>query len=594
MKASRFFGSVVVLTLLMTLSQTIVSDSDTGLSAGTTCTVNAYDIVGNESGQRQGVLGFGESAQGATINAASCEQTDVQAAIDSANSGDIVIIPSGECTWSGSVSIPDAKKITLQGSGYNNTVITRSETAISMNESGSRVTGIGFIQPESGDQIIHVQGTGWRIDHCKFNNTSGNSAVSIHATGYNIVTYPTGLIDNNTFLNGRVLVNGLGTFAKMSGIWAGDLLLGTGDAVYVEDNVFIRNDNAMRNAIDSNRGGKYVFRFNSVTNSHLEAHSLQSSNERATRKWEIYRNTHHLESGVSYYYPYRIRGGTGIIFDNAFTGAWYHIGIALDNVRSYRSIGSSGLCDGSSDWDGNQDATGWPCRDQIGRSTDEWLWTDSNPYPPQESAPAYLWGNDAQDNSIWPAVVINSGGDHIKANRDFYDEVTSFDGASGVGTGTYAQMMAISTCAEGVGFWVTDRGDWNTQGDDGVLYRCDDNNQWIEYYEPYIYPHPLTKELVLHGTPANQAIHLTWTVGGDLPPTSTWQIGYYSQTVTSPLTHTVPLSATRAYTLTGLTNYTWYTVTLNGMLASAPFLTDTVTVMPTDIFVYLPVVWKGQ
>jgi len=99
--------------------------------------------------------------------------------------------------------------------------------------------------------------------------------------------------------------------------------------------------------------------------------------------------------------------------------------------------------------------------------------------------------------------------------------------------------------------------------------------------------------LTLRGSPDNQSIHLTWNVNAPLPATSTWQISYYSQTVTLPLTHTVPLSATRAYPLTGLTNYTWYTVTLNAMLASTPFLTDTVKVMPTDRFVYLPLVLKG-
>jgi hypothetical protein len=81
--------------------------------------------------------------------------------------------------------------------------------------------------------------------------------------------------------------------------------------------------------------------------------------------------------------------------------------------------------------------------------------------------------------------------------------------------------------------------------------------------------------LALRGAPANQAIHLTWTINATLPVTSAWRISYYSQTVTSPLSHPEPLSTTRAYTLPGLTNYAWYTVTLNGMLTSTPFLTDT-------------------
>jgi hypothetical protein len=51
---------------------------------------------------------------------------------------------------------------------------------------------------------------------------------------------------------------------------------------------------------------------------------------------------------------------------------------------------------------------------------------------------------------------------------------------------------------------------------------------------------------------------------------------------------------TRAYTLTGLTNYVWYTVTLNATLDSVPFLTDTVRAMPTDLFVYLPLGKRGS
>ena len=99
-------------------------------------------------------------------------------------------------------------------------------------------------------------------------------------------------------------------------------------------------------------------------------------------------------------------------------------------------------------------------------------------------------------------------------------------------------------------------------------------------------------DLVLRGAPQGQAIHLTWSVNTTLPVTSTWRINYESQGGTAylPVTATNP---TRACSLTNLTNYTWYTVTLNAMLESTPFLTDTVKVMPTDIFVYLSIVLKG-
>ena len=116
---------------------------------------------------------------------------------------------------------------------------------------------------------------------------------------------------------------------------------------------------------------------------------------------------------------------------------------------------------------------------------------------------------------------------------------------------------------------------------------------------PHYGPRPVDElpSLTLNATPASQAIHLNWIVSGTLPPTSTWQIGYQSQTGTlyPPITGIV--SPTRAYTLAGLTNYIWYTVTLNAMadvpsVDSTPWLTDTVRAMPTDIFVYLPLVVK--
>ena len=99
-------------------------------------------------------------------------------------------------------------------------------------------------------------------------------------------------------------------------------------------------------------------------------------------------------------------------------------------------------------------------------------------------------------------------------------------------------------------------------------------------------------DLVLCGAPQDQAIHLTWSVNTTLPVTSTWRINYQGQGGTAylPITAANPV---RACSLTGLTNYIWYTITLNAMLDSIPFLTDTVKVMPTDVFVYLPIVLKG-
>jgi hypothetical protein len=116
--------------------------------------------------------------------------------------------------------------------------------------------------------------------------------------------------------------------------------------------------------------------------------------------------------------------------------------------------------------------------------------------------------------------------------------------------------------------------------------------EWLHGYSEEV-EKKRTSSLVLHGASANQAIHLNWTIGDTLPVTSTWQLAYDGPSGDQPSPISDIISPTRAYTLTGMTNYTLYTVTLNAMLDSTPFLTDTVKVMPTDIFVYLPLVLRA-
>jgi hypothetical protein len=90
--------------------------------------------------------------------------------------------------------------------------------------------------------------------------------------------------------------------------------------------------------------------------------------------------------------------------------------------------------------------------------------------------------------------------------------------------------------------------------------------------------------LSLSAIPRDQTVFLNWQVNVSLPLTSTWQIEYYTTTL-NILTATDPFSTTRTYTLTNLTNYQWYTITLTTDPLS---LTDTLRIMPTGILIYLP------
>ena len=98
--------------------------------------------------------------------------------------------------------------------------------------------------------------------------------------------------------------------------------------------------------------------------------------------------------------------------------------------------------------------------------------------------------------------------------------------------------------------------------------------------------------LDLTGVPGDRSIYLTWNLNTPLSPSATWRIIYTGPegAQSSPI-NGIP-NAARAYSLTGLTNYTLYGVTLNAMLSGTPILTDTVTIMPTDIFIHLPTVHR--
>ncbi len=99
--------------------------------------------------------------------------------------------------------------------------------------------------------------------------------------------------------------------------------------------------------------------------------------------------------------------------------------------------------------------------------------------------------------------------------------------------------------------------------------------------------------LWLTAAPANQRLHLNWTLNAILPVTATWTLTYLGPTGDQPSPITGLPEPTRAYTFTGLTNYTNYTVTLNAMVTASPVLTATVTAIPTDWLIFLPAVTRG-
>jgi hypothetical protein len=417
------------------------------------------------------------------------DRDSVAACVSAASSGDTITVSAGTARWASAVSWT-GKNLTLAGAGIGNTKIS-GNMSVGQSENpptnSSRITGFSFTDGGS----ITIAGRGWRIDHNSFSSSSFAVAVWIETRASRTAQHK-GLIDNNTFTLTRVLAYGYpGTSqTELNGTnqWSTPLALGTDEAVYVEDNTF-KCASPCINVIDGNDGGRFVFRFNTVTDGYVEAHGV-AAYRRATRKWEIYYNTFGTDTKSTPFVTL-LRAGTGMVFNNTAMGR-YGQGYTIDHRRSTEYVTLIGLCNGGSSWDRNDNPphTGWLCRDQIGAGIDVSAWSSGFSPPAQEVIPAYFFSNT--HNGATSAVsVINRSDVHVVVNRNYYDYNASFTGTSGVGVGPYARRPA--TCTAGVGYWATDEGEWNSLngGYDGRFYKCSATNTWTLYYTPYAYPHPL-------------------------------------------------------------------------------------------------------
>ena len=448
------------------------------------------------------VLGSSAKAGAADRHAASCSSADVQAAVNAAASRDRVLVPAGTCSYTSAVNVPNGKNITIQGAGINTTTISagREVRVFVLNGSATRITGFSFNQGQiviGGDDTTPVQD--WRVDHNRFvaNNILGYNSIIINCP-FAVTpkgTFCRGVIDHNVFEGGvQVLPWGFANATTLQAAWSLPTNLGGADTVFIEDNAFSAPISQSFQAVDTNYSGRFVFRFNSVTGSIVAVHSLQQW--RGSRAWEIYGNK---ISGQAWAAGL-IRGGVGVAWGNQLDstrGPW-----VLDNVRSWDYAGHDyGPCDGTSTADGNSPGRqGYMCRDQIGSGSDVCLSNPSNNTPSasgwctQTHESSYFWLN--RTGSAVTRVDTSGRGvsttAHVFNDRDFYNEVPAFAGTSGVGSGPRANRPG--TCTEGVAYWATDEGNWNTTlppNTSGRLYKCTAPNTWTLHYTPYTYPHPL-------------------------------------------------------------------------------------------------------
>jgi hypothetical protein len=315
------------------------------------------------------------AAHAGTVNAASCSSSDVQAAINAASSGDTVVVPSGTCTWTTAVTV-SGKAVTLQGqtvcSGTPPSSCTDS-TIISLSVASGQtfniicsptnfvtIQGFTFKYPggNGSNGALGIGGTSWPPSGPSFRFTNSHVVMNTGNNNNSLfsgIGMAYGLIDHILFVN-QDTASSSGTFgvfgdSNTKGFlsWQTPLAFGTNQAVYFEDNTFTYGGTDTEGPWDGYSGARLVFRYNTVTNSHVGGHGTDSGNDRSTFSAEIYANTFTnnagaINAGVS-------RGGTYLLWGNTFNGSTGYGAFGLVYNRApgsdFPDAGNWGLADGT-------------------------------------------------------------------------------------------------------------------------------------------------------------------------------------------------------------------------------------------------------
>lgn len=320
----------------------------------------------------------------ATINAADCSRGSVQTAIVAASSGDTVAIPGGNCVWTEGITL--AKSVTIQGAGAESTLISYPGGTVFLivgeGANNFRVTGIGF---RDCTQCLYLDGEGitkaaakdFRIDH----NSFTDAYIAFETDGA-----ARGVLDHNTFRDSY----GARIYGDNSMAAEFPFPLGTGNAVFFEDNDIIMAGSCVPHFIASNSGSRYVVRHNEFTYSKsgcgwldaIDAHGYCEVAGRGSFTWEIYENTIRNNTNDAGRLIH-LRGGQGVVYGNTLEGLISHPLVVTDYMAC--SPGCVDTC------------SGYPCQDQINH--------------------AYFWGNTKNGGAILAAnncpAVIEEGRDYF-------------------------------------------------------------------------------------------------------------------------------------------------------------------------------------
>jgi hypothetical protein len=387
-------------------------------------------------------------AVAATITAASCSYSDVNSSVGAASAGDTVLVPAGNCTWTSGLAI--SKAITLRGAGIGQTFITDNYTGGSLilvteSTAGSvRIQGFDFLAgtgPLNANPDFFIKVTA----------TANGRAVLVTANAFtvggsaNALGFGTnrGVIWNNAFVgtvgSNLCLNNAAALRHKPSGLsssWTSPAAYGAADTDG-EQNLYFET-NTLTNVfegIDIDDNGRTVIRYNTITNSGVVSHGVDTSAV-GGRYAEVYNNTFVFDTTVvcapdlpanvnSFIF---VRGGTMLIHHNVvprlMSQAWGSKSEISFIVEELRRNAGPYPC-----W-GSTTAGSYPAPRQTG-------WGYSSGSTPagttgvfQDREPIYLWNNTGAGNFGSPAIgdyspnqcgaSAPSSAAYIQAGREYF------------------------------------------------------------------------------------------------------------------------------------------------------------------------------
>lgn len=473
-------------------------------------------------------------------------QSDVNAAITNASAGDTVSIPAGTFTWGvGGAGTVVNKAITLAGASRATTIINQASGSgglIYAHAAGATIKSFTVNQSSGCRLLVCDSGDGWRFTDLQINGASSGRVIDIDRAY--------GLIDHCTI---DIYTEQIFMYGKTDA-WTTDSTMGTAQAVYFEDCHFTgspdayTDSNANGKMVFRNCLLDHLMKF--------DAHGVWSDTPaHSSRHIEVY-NNHWTALGEGYWTPIvELRGGTARIFNNTVDDntaggrgvfKFWEYG-TIFNGGSFGSVYQTPLNYPVLDQVGRgknqqpEPAYVWGNRKAGGVVPFVWSWqevsgssdsTIPNGFPMTREALEYYRANIGAAGTDAATDVVKTIGnrqytltgaptssqpyhslftmrDIIAQDRDYFAETyvgidtdtgatstggvaIAFDGSTGVGIGTKAQMLAVKPKKNGVGFWVTDEGNWNSTlptNTSGQLYTWN-GNTWVLTYTPYTYPYP--------------------------------------------------------------------------------------------------------